>query len=107
MTLTQRTLLVLLPELRDVPDPDWTSALRMARDTELDVPELLGMAVAVVAVTALTQYGVAGSSAWSHLAALLANFAVAVPLLALCVAPFHLRRLRRGLRSRAKQPGHS
>lgn len=107
MTLTQRMLLLLLPELRDVPEPEKASALRKARDTDLDVPELLGIAVAVVAVTALTQYSLAGASAWSRLAALLANFALAVPLLALCAGPFHLRRLRRGLRSQARPPRRS
>ncbi|HWI83810.1 hypothetical protein [Ramlibacter sp.] len=91
--------LLLLPELRGFPPGGRCRALRCAWDTPLEPIELLGLAIAVVAVAALTQYGLADPAPASRLAAALLNLAVAVPLIAAAAAPIHLRRLRRGLRS--------
>ncbi|MBL8287570.1 MAG: hypothetical protein JNL85_06290 [Rubrivivax sp.] len=88
----------LLPELRRFPLLEQEGALRDARATALQTLELLGMAAGLVAVTALTSYGLAGSSMAARFGAATANFVVALPLLVLVLGPFHLRRLRRGLR---------
>lgn len=96
---------VLLPELRLVPAAEQDQALRSAGDTPLDLVELLGMAAGLVLVTALTRYAVSDLTLSTRFAAALANFAVALPLLALFLGPFHLRRLRRGLRELLQQRG--
>lgn len=93
----------LLPELREFPPADQDAALRAARDTALDAFELIGMAIALVLVTALTRYSLPEPGMASRFAAALLNFAVALPLLAVAVGPLHLRRLRRGLREQLRQ----
>jgi hypothetical protein len=96
---------VLLPELRQFPAVEQDEALKAARNTELDMLELLGMAAGLVAVTALTRYSLAGASLSSHFGAAVLNFALAMPLLAVFLGPFHIRRLRRGLRERLRTRG--
>lgn len=96
----------LLPELRQFPEPERNDALAQARETELDVIELVGMAVGLVAVTALTKYSVPDLTMASRFGLALVNFAVAAPLLVAVLGPFHLRRLRRGLRRQLQQRGH-
>ena len=96
---------VLLPELRAFPVGEREAALQLARHAELDMLELLAMAAGLVLVTALTRYGVEGLAVLTRLAIAGLNFAVAVPLLAVVLGPFHLRRLRRGLREQLAQRG--
>lgn len=93
---------LLLPELRRIPSEDRAAALRRARDTALDVFELVGMAAGLLAVTALTRYAIPEDAAVSRIAAALLNFVVAIPLLVVLLGPFHLRRLRRGLRAQLR-----
>ena len=63
----------LLPELRQFPASEQGEALRVARDTPPDLPELLRMAGALVLVTVVF------------------------------LGPFQLRRLRRGLRDQIQR----
>lgn len=93
----------LLPELRQFPEAERDQALLLARETSLDVVELVGIAVGLVVVTALTKYSVSDPSMVSRLALALINFAVAMPLLVAVLGPFHLRRLRRGLREQLRK----
>lgn len=95
----------LYPELRNVALPERYRRLRQARQTPLDALELFGMAAGLVVVTALTRYAGAELDASGRFAAALANFAIAVPLLALCLGPFHVRRVRRGLRRNQENDG--
>ena len=95
----------LLPELKRLPAGDREAALKIARDTPLDVLELLGMAVGLVAVTALTKYAVPDPSMASRFGMAVINFAVALPLLVAVLGPFHVRRLRRGLREQLQRRG--
>ena len=88
----------LFPELRGLPKSEQGNALRRAADTPLDAFELVGIAAGLVAVVALTRYGILGLSLAERIGMAAANFAVALPLLAIAVIPFHLRRLKRGLR---------
>jgi uncharacterized membrane protein len=97
--------LSLLPELRRFPRQDRTEALAAARATSLDTLELIGMALALVAVTALTKYALPDGSVFSRFVMALLNFAVALPLLVATLGPFHLRRLRRGLRAQLEAQG--
>jgi hypothetical protein len=93
-----KTWLLLLPELRRCCPDEQEHVLANARHTRLDIFELLGMAFAVVAAAALTQYSLATYAALAGPAAALLDVAVALPLMVMCAGPFHLRRLRRGLR---------
>jgi hypothetical protein len=103
MPVVTRLWLVLLPELGQFPIRDQAQALKKAGETELDILELLGVAFALVLVTVATQYALPDRSLPSRFAAALLNFIVAVPPVALAVAPFHIRRLRRGLRAQLEQ----
>lgn len=103
----KRLWLALLPELKQFPSSERTAALQLARETSLDVVELAGMAVGLVAVTALTKYSLPELPMVSRFVLALVNFAVAMPLLAAVLGPFHLRRVRRGLRHQLQQRGHS
>ena len=89
---------VLLPELRQFPASDQDRALKTAREAELDIVELLGMAAGLVAVTALTRYTLPSGSISARFLFVLLNAVVAIPLLMVALGPFHIRRLRRGLR---------
>ena len=105
MPVMHKAWLLLLPELRSFPPGEQDRALARARGTQLDVVELLGLAFSVVAVAAMTQYGAPGAEVPSRMAAALLNFAVALPLIAVCAGPLHVRRLRRGLREQLQLPG--
>lgn len=96
---------VLLPELRRFPEVEQAGALEAARETDLETVELVGMAAGLVLVTALTRYGLPAASLASQLEAAIVNVVVAMPLLVLVLAPFHLRRLRRGLRQQLTRRG--
>jgi O-antigen ligase len=98
MPVMHKAWLLLLPELRSFPPGEQACALARARATQFDVAELLGLAFSVAVVAAVTQYGVPGVAVLSRMDAALLNFGVALPLIAVCAAPLHLRRLRRGLR---------
>jgi hypothetical protein len=88
----------LLPELRRFPESEQGPALERARETPLDLVEIAGTVVALVAVTAVTKYTLPDLSLISRLGMALLNFGVALPLLVATIGPFHVRRLRRGLR---------
>ena len=88
----------LIPELDRFSAKEQMQALDKARETDLDIFELLGVAFGLVLVTALSQYALRDQSVASQTMAVLLNLMIAVPLMALAVVPFHVRRLRRGLR---------
>lgn len=90
--------MLLLPELRELPEPDRAAAWRRARETPHDLVELLGTVAALVATTALTRVVFDGTGA-EPFASTLLNFVIALPVLAVLLAPLHWRRLRRGLRT--------
>lgn len=98
---------LLFPELARFAEADRESALREAARTPFDVVELLAIAAALVLVAALTRYSTAELSLAERLGMALANFAVALPLLALAIAPFHVRRVRRGLRRILRSRGQA
>lgn len=88
----------LLPELQLLSTQQQGEALQKARETDMDIPELLGVALGLVLVAVATQYALPDGAPLSPLAKALLNFIVALPLMAMAVIPFHVRRLRRGLR---------
>src|SRR5690606_27403013 len=72
--------------------------LRAARDTELDAAERFGVIASVGVAAYLLQSPIDGAG-W--LVGTLIQFALAVPLLAVLVAPWLIRRTRRGLQREA------
>jgi len=105
MSVMRKLWLMLLPELGQFSPRDQAQALKKAHETELDIIELVGVAFALVLVTAATQYALPDQSLSSRFVLAFVNFIVAAPLIALAVAPFHIRRLRRGLRAQLSQRG--
>ena len=98
LDLSSRVWPALLPELSRFPAGDRTRAIGLARETPLDLLELVGMAAALVVVTVLTRF-VLGDASWqARSLAPVIDFLIALPLLVIGLAPFHVRRLRRGLR---------
>jgi hypothetical protein len=101
-----RLWIALLPELRRFSEDERRAALRAARDTAFDVVELLGMAAALVAVTALTRYAIRDIDGFRPItSSVIVDLGLALPLLLLGVAPFVRRRLRRGLRRELDRKG--
>jgi hypothetical protein len=94
---------LLYPELASLPDGERAAALACARGTDFDAIELFGLAFALVAATAATRYSLIDAGLMHRLAVALLNFAVALPLIALCAGPFLIRRTRRGLRAYVAQ----
>jgi len=89
---------LLYPELEGFAPQDRAGALERARHRPFDWVELAGLGFGVVAAALLTRYGADGLAVLGRLTAATANFAVAVPLLALAAGPFLWRRTRRALR---------
>jgi hypothetical protein len=88
---------LLYPQLRRFPAQERAQALRKAREATFDVVELVGIALGLVLVTALTRYQAEAYDALERVAAVLVNFVIAIPLLLVFVVPFLVRRVRRGL----------
>lgn len=78
----------LYPELRQLPQDERGAALRRARRAPFDFVELFGMAACLVLAVFLGRLG---------------HVAIAVPMLAVILATFHVRRVRRGLRRGARR----
>jgi len=87
----------LYPQLREFPAREREAALRRARRTPFDVIELVGIALSLVLVTALTRYGAAELDVAGRVAAAILNLLLAIPLIGALLAPFLVRRIRRGL----------
>lgn len=88
---------LLYPRLRSFPAECRAGVLRKAREVPFDVIELVGMAVGLILVTAITRYESEYWDALERVVAALLNFAIALPLLVVFVGPFLIRRVRRGL----------
>ena len=88
---------ILYPRLRDFPAEERAAALRAARRTPFDVIELVGIAIGLILVTAITRYQIGSWSVIERAWAAIVNFLVAIPLLVAFVGPFLVRRVRRGL----------
>ena len=88
---------LLYPRLLAFPDGERAEVLRKAKATAFDVIELVGLALSLVLVTALTRYGAGELGAVERVAAAVLNFVVAAALLAVLAGPFLVRRVRRGI----------
>jgi hypothetical protein len=101
MSLVQRWI---YPQLSAIPPPQHEAALRAAKRISFDVIELLGIAFALVITVSITRYALQDARAIERLWVAALNFVVAVPLLAVLVGPFLVRRVRRGLALQAGRP---
>lgn len=91
------TLLCAYPALRQLPRSKWAGALQQARETNFDMIERIGMLAGIVFVTYLLRFDANQAAALTLPFRYFIQFIAAVPLLALIVGPFYLRRTRRGL----------
>ena len=97
--LQERIENCIYPELRAFGRSDRARLLQKASETPLDLIEWAGMLVGLVITASVTSYALPESGFVNRMVMFLINFLVAVPLLALTVGPFLLRRQKRGLRS--------
>lgn len=95
--MVSRWTLLLYPELLHVEPARRAGVLASAGEGRFDLVELAGMALALVLAVVATRYAIP-EGIQHRFAAAVVNFAVALPLLAVLVGPFHVRRVRRGLR---------
>jgi hypothetical protein len=68
-----------------------------AREGSFDLVELVGLTIALALTVVLTRYSVAEMSIAGRIAAIFANFVIAIPLLLVLGGPFYFRRTRRHL----------
>lgn len=92
---------LIYPTLDRVPPRQRSHVLRAARATELDTSERLGI-VGAVGVTAYLLQSSSDAAA-GLFASTLIQFVLAWPLLAVLVAPWLVRRTRRGLQREAQR----
>ena len=89
---------LVLPELHALPPGERRVILRRAATTPFDAVELIAIAVGLVFVTWLTGYCVDTMGPLERFTSVIANGAIALPLMAIVVAPVQWRRTRRGVR---------
>lgn len=88
--------LLIYPELHRIPPRERDAALGSARETPFDGLELAAIALGLALTAGATRY-VVFDGLTHRIEAFLANFLLAVPLLAVLAGPFFVRRTRRGL----------
>lgn len=96
----QWLLVQIFPRLRDWPVREWPALLSGLQAMEFDRIERLGIVAGVVFATWLLQPNVPAEA--SAGVVYLTQLLLALPLLALLVGPFFLRRIRRGLEEAAR-----
>jgi hypothetical protein len=99
--LGRRWLTLLYPQLRLLPAEQWAGALERARSSALSPLEHAGV-LAAVAIAAWVLQPL-GDPAAGPLVRYLEQFMAALPLLALLVSPWLVRRTRRGLAHEASR----
>lgn len=88
---------LLYPELKSIAPHHQNHALKQAKEEPFELLEWAGIIFGLVIAVSLTRYAAAGMGAVERIAAALANFVVAVPIIVILVGPFLVRRTRRGL----------
>jgi len=88
---------VALPRLAELPPADREEAARHARDIDFDAWERIGMVAGVALAAYLLRLDLPTAGGITQLLRHVLQFIAAIPLLALLVGPFYLRRARRGL----------
>ena len=94
----KRTLITwLLPRIALFTPGDWTAVLEQARTVDFDFSEWLGLLLGTALTAYFLRFDSGFATSWSLSFRYFIQFFSALPILALLVGPFYLRRLRRGL----------
>lgn len=95
--LKRQLIILALPRLSELPQACWEEAIERARQVHFDGVERAAMVISVAFVAWLLSFGSEQMASLAFLTRYAIQFALALPLLFLFLAPFYLRRLRRGL----------
>lgn len=95
--LRRQIIMFALPRLSEIPPAKWNSALRDSRNIDFDGAERVAIVISVGFVTALLSFSPEQIESLGFVAKYAIQFALALPMLLALLAPFYLRRLRRGL----------
>ena len=90
---------LLLPELRQIAPHHREPAMKRASEQPIEFLECVGMLLGLVLTVSMTRYATTDLEFGARLALAYANFLLAVPMLAVLIGPFLIRRKRRGLRA--------
>lgn len=93
----RQLIMFALPRLSEIPQAEWNIALRESRNIEFDGAERVAIVISVGFVTALLSFSPEQIESLGFFAKHAIQFALALPMLGALLAPFYLRRLRRGL----------
>lgn len=95
--LKRQLIILALPRLSELPQSGWEEAIERARQIHFDGVERVAMVVSVAFVASLLSFSSEQMASLAFFTRYVIQFALALPLLFLFLAPFYLRRLRRGL----------
>lgn len=95
--LKRQLIILALPRLSELPQTAWEEAIERARQIHFDGVERVAMVISVAFVASLLSFSSEQMASLAFFMRYLIQFALALPLLFLLLAPFYLRRLRRGL----------
>jgi len=95
--LRRQLIVFALPRLSEIPPAEWNSALEKSRNIDFDGAERVAIVVSVGFVTALLSFSPEQIDSFGFFPKYAIQFALALPMLIALLAPFYLRRLRRGL----------
>ena len=108
MTIDRLAMLWLYPRLKELPPALWGATLEKARAGDFETMEWVGIVGGVALVAWMLGIEIPALAAQPVAVLYLARFGLALPLLAIIVGPFYLRRTRRGLdRELALRTSHS
>ena len=93
----------LLPRILLIAPRDWDAVLNQARTTDFDLIERFGIVLGTALTAYLLRLGTEFATSLALPIQYLIQFLSALPILALLVGPFYLRRLRRGLDREVEQ----
>jgi len=95
--LRRQLIMFALPRLSELPPAEWNAAVEQSRKVEFDGAERVAIVISVGFVTALLSFSSEQIESLGFFAKYALQFALALPMLIALLAPFYLRRLRRGL----------
>jgi hypothetical protein len=95
--LRRQLIIFALPRLSELPPGEWNAAVEQSRKAEFDGAERVAIVISVGFVTAMLGFSQEQMESLGFLAKYAIQLALAFPMLMALLAPFYLRRLRRGL----------
>ncbi|GEM_PF-1135661 len=104
--LRRQLIIFALPRLSEIPPAEWDAALDKSRKIDFDGTERIAIVISVGFVTALLSFSPEQQEAMGFIAKYTVQFALALPMLIALLAPFYLRRLRRGLDAVLSKQNH-